>query len=98
MPTKSRKRRVAKTPKPQAPAKPKSRAQSAAQAKTKLEAVIAALSAPKGATLAQLMTLTGWQMHSVRGAMSGALKKQRGLKIVSSKPGRERIYRIESGR
>lgn len=65
---------------------------------TKLESVISALRAPKGATLAQLMALTGWQMHSVRGVMSGALKKKRGLAIVSSKTGEERVYRIESRR
>lgn len=66
--------------------------------KTKLDAVIAALRAPKGATLAQLTSLTGWQVHSVRGAMSGALKKQRGLAIGSTKTGKERVYRIESGK
>jgi len=44
------------------------------------------------------MALTGWQMHSVRGVMSGALKKKRGLAIVSSKTGEERVYRIESRR
>ncbi|MEQ1811578.1 MAG: DUF3489 domain-containing protein [Terricaulis sp.] len=62
---------------------------------TKLDALIAALSAPKGATLAQLMALTGWQVHSVRGVMSGTLKKKRGLSIGSSKTGAERVYRIE---
>lgn len=65
---------------------------------TKLTALIAALSAAKGATLAQMMTLTGWQAHSVRGAMSGALKKHRGLAITSTKLGAERIYRIETGK
>ncbi len=65
---------------------------------TKLDSVISALRAPKGATLAQLMALTGWQMHSVRGVMSGALKNKRGLAIVSSKTGDERVYRIESRR
>ena len=37
----------------------------------------------------------GWQPHTVRGAISGALKKKLGLKIVSEKPdGGERVYRI----
>ena len=36
--------------------------------------------------------------NSVRGAMSGAIKKQRGLSIVSTKTGKERIYRIEAGK
>ena len=37
----------------------------------------------------------GWQAHSVRGAISGALKKKRGLTIQSEmQDGRGRIYRI----
>ncbi len=68
----------------------------AGKGKSKLDAMIAALRAPKGATLSQLTALTGWQIHSIRGAMSGALKKQRGLSIVSTKPGAERIYCIEN--
>lgn len=71
---------------------------SAGKSKTKLDALIAALRGPKGATLAQLTALTGSQAHSVRGAMSGAIKKQRGLSIVSTKTGKERIYRIEAGK
>ena len=42
------------------------------------------------------MTLTGWQMHSVRGAIAGALKNKRGLPIVSAKVDGERRYRIET--
>ncbi|WP_228445797.1 DUF3489 domain-containing protein [Terricaulis silvestris] len=61
---------------------------------SKLERVIAALRAPKGATISDLMELTGWQAHSVRGAISGALKKQHGLAIASTKSGDERVYRI----
>jgi hypothetical protein len=37
----------------------------------------------------------GWQAHSVRGAISGALKEKRGLTIQSEMhDGRGRIYRI----
>jgi len=61
---------------------------------SKLDQIVSALRAPKGATIAQLVTLTGWQAHSVRGAMSGALKKQRGLNITSTKSGDERVYKI----
>jgi hypothetical protein len=36
-----------------------------------------------------------WQAHSVRGAMSGTLKKKQGLKITGSKAeGEDRVYRI----
>lgn len=62
----------------------------------KLDRIAAALRAPKGATLADLMKLTGWQRHSVRGALAGALKK-RGHAVTSSKTGDERVYRIGGG-
>lgn len=63
---------------------------------TKLDAIVAALRSPIGASIADLMQITSWQMHSVRGALAGALKKKRGLKIISSKTNGERIYRIEA--
>ncbi len=62
---------------------------------SKLDRIVARLRAPKGASIPDLMKLTGWQAHSVRGAMSGALKKDRGLAISSEKHGDERIYRIK---
>ncbi|WP_281888201.1 DUF3489 domain-containing protein [Limnohabitans sp. TEGF004] len=50
-----------------------------------------------GATLNQLIEATGWQAHTVRGAMAGALKKKLGLTITSDKAtGQERTYRISS--
>ena len=37
----------------------------------------------------------GWQSHTVRGAMAGALKKRLGLDVTSAKiEGRGRVYRI----
>lgn len=67
----------------------------ASPAGSKLDRIVAALRAPKGASVPDLMKLTGWQAHSVRGAMSGALKKDRGLAISSDKQDGERIYRIK---
>lgn len=70
--------------------------QHAPKAKTstsKLDQISAALRTSKGATIAQLVTLTGWQAHSVRGAISGALKKRRGLTITSTKSGADRVYK-----
>lgn len=67
-------------------------------ATTKLAALIAVLSTPQGTTLAQMMALTGWQAHSVRGAMSGALKKKQGLAIVSKRVDDQRVYRIANKR
>ncbi|MGE0830247.1 MAG: DUF3489 domain-containing protein [Hyphomonadaceae bacterium] len=60
----------------------------------KLDLIVAALRAPKGASVPDLMALTGWQAHSVRGALAGALKKGRGLVIVSEKIDGARFYRI----
>ena len=61
----------------------------------KLAYMIAMLRRPKGATIEQIMTATGWQAHSVRGAISGALKKKRGLTVTSAaESGGTRVYRI----
>lgn len=65
-----------------------------APAASKLDKMVRALRQSKGATITDLMTLTGWQMHSVRGAIAGTLKKKRGLTITSSKTDGERVYRI----
>ena len=59
---------------------------------SKLDRVEALLLAPIGTTIADIMTATGWQQHSVRGAMAGALKK-RGLTITSEKVDGLRRYR-----
>lgn len=57
--------------------------------------VIALLRRPNGATIMQLVEATGWQKHTVRGAISGALKKKLGLNVTSEKvEGGERIYRL----
>jgi len=81
-----------------------SRAAAAAEAKppkaatgradSKLARVIAMLRTPRGATIAAISAETGWQAHSVRGAMSGAIKKKLGLTITSDKVDGVRIYRI----
>ena len=59
---------------------------------SKLDQVETLLLAPTGATIAEIMAATGWQQHSVRGAMAGALKK-RGLTIISDKIDGLRRYR-----
>ena len=66
------------------------------QTTSKLDALVIALRRPKGARISDLMEVTGWQAHSVRGAMSGALKKKRGLSISSTKVGDERFYKMGS--
>ena len=62
---------------------------------TKQAALIDMLSRPEGATLDELTTALQWTPHTVRGAMSGALKKRLGLVIASQKDIQQgRIYRI----
>jgi len=65
------------------------------RAGTKQSMLIAMLQAPEGATMEAIIAATGWQAHSARGAMSGALGKKLGLVVTSVKEeGRGRIYRI----
>jgi hypothetical protein len=65
--------------------------------KGKLGALIALLRRPEGATLEEMMEATGWQAHSVRGAIAGAIKKKQKLTVTSEKSGNTRIYRIVDG-
>ena len=63
---------------------------------TKLAAMVVALRRPQGATSLQLMLATGWQPHTVRGAISGMLRKKLGLKVVlAHNDTGERVYRID---
>ncbi len=76
-------------------AEPAAKAASAAREGTKQAKLIEMLRRPEGATIAQVVDATGWQAHTVRGAMAGALKKRLGLAIISAKPNQgERVYRI----
>ena len=62
---------------------------------TKTARVIAMLQRKGGATLAEIMTTMGWQKHTVRGFMAGAMKKA-GYAVESFKPqGGERTYQIK---
>jgi len=50
----------------------------------------------QGATLAEIMELTGWQAHTVRGFISGTLIKKLGLKVESFRSNeKERTYRTK---
>lgn len=66
------------------------------RAGSKLAILVVLLSRKEGATVEEMVAATGWQAHSVRGVMSGALAKKFGLRIVSEKmEGRGRIYRAD---
>jgi hypothetical protein len=61
---------------------------------TKQEALIAMLRAEGGASIVEIVAATNWAPHSIRGAISGALKKKLGLTITSERvDGRGRVYR-----
>jgi len=63
--------------------------------KTKKAIIIDLLMRPEGATLADMTAATGWLTHTVRGQLSGALRKKLGYQIVSDKPqDGQRIYKI----
>ena len=58
--------------------------------------LIAMLRSAEGATVAQMMARTGWQAHTVRGTISGVLRKRLGLVVASVAPigGSPRVYRL----
>jgi hypothetical protein len=62
---------------------------------TKGAEITALLKRNGGATLDELTAATGWQAHSVRGFLSGALKKKLGYCVTSERSGEgARRYRI----
>src|ERR687892_493882 len=52
---------------------------------TKQARMIELLKRPEGATVEQIAEATGWQHHTVRGAISGALKKKLGLTVEATR-------------
>ena len=65
------------------------------RAGTKQAMLIEMLRAPDGATIDEIVAATGWQPHTVRGAIAGALKKKLGLMVTSEKvEGRGRVYKL----
>ena len=61
---------------------------------TKLAALVMVLRSPQGATSLQLMLATGWQPHTVRGMISGSLRKRLGLDVQQRPIDGVRVYRI----
>ena len=67
----------------------------AIRAGTKQAQIIAMLQRPEGATVAEMVEATGWLAHTVRGCISGALKKKLGLPIAAEKvEGRGTVYKL----
>jgi hypothetical protein len=74
------------------PAKGKARATMAVPAEkrtrrsgTKQALMVNLLMRPEGATIEQIAKATGWQRHTIRGAISGALKKKLGLTVEATR-------------
>jgi len=68
------------------------------RANSKQARVLGLLRRPSGATLATIMTCTGWQPHSVRGFFAAVGRKKLALRLESEKTDGERVYRIVAGK
>src|ERR1700722_14831190 len=63
---------------------------------SKKSEVIDLMRRSQGATLAEIMELTGWQAHTVRGFVSGTLIKKLSLSVESFRSDeKERTYRVK---
>jgi hypothetical protein len=79
---------------PKAPKAPKAAKSDGPREGSKMAQVIAMLQRKDGATISEIMASMGWQKHTVRGFVAGAMKKA-GYTVESFKPeGGERTYRI----
>ena len=67
------------------PAKAAPAAKPTPRAGTKQAQMIELLKRPEGATVEQIAEATGWQHHTIRGAISGALKKKLGLNVEATR-------------
>ena len=74
-----------KTPTETAPAAGEPTAKPTPRAGTKQAQMIDMLRRPEGATVEQIAAATGWQHHTIRGAISGALKKKLGLTVEATR-------------
>lgn len=61
---------------------------------SKQSQLISLMGTESGASVAQLTTLTGWQPHTVRGVISGSLRKRLGLNVQCLVEEGVRVYRI----
>jgi hypothetical protein len=70
-------------------------AQPAQRADSKQARFIAAMRTAKGMSITEAAKEFGWQQHTVRGAIAGAIKKRLGLKVTAEADDkRGTVYRI----
>jgi hypothetical protein len=64
---------------------------------SKASAILDLLKRPGGVTGKELMKATGWQAHSLRGFLSGTVRKKMGLTVTSTKgQDGERSYSVKA--
>ena len=62
---------------------------------TKVGIMVQLMRRARGVTLVELQEATGWQAHSVRGAISGTLRKRHGLEVtIGQVKNRGRVYKL----
>jgi hypothetical protein len=66
-------------------AKTRKAAPSPATSSSKQDQVLVLLRRQNGASIDEIVAATDWQPHSVRGFLSGAVKKRLGIDVISEK-------------
>jgi len=65
------------------------------RAGTKQAQIVAMLQRPEGASVAEMVAVTAWKAHTIRGSISGVLKKRLGLPITAEKvDGKGTVYKL----
>lgn len=85
---------AAKSPSPRRKPSPQPLPAVAVESRTKQAQLIELLGSDRGASMAQMVDLTGWLPHTVRGMLSGSLRKRLGLNVRHSMEEGVRVYRI----
>jgi hypothetical protein len=68
-----------------------------ARAGSKTQTILELLKRPGGVTAKELMKVTAWQAHSLRGFLSGTVGKKMGLAVTSAKgEDGERTYSVKA--